>query len=64
MLELPTVEGFLKDLKKKIRDFDDPAGPTNLTSVYFPPREYKDEGLLPHERHDWDALQEMNLLDV
>jgi hypothetical protein len=31
MPELPTVEAFLKDLKKMIRDFDDPAGPTILT---------------------------------
>jgi hypothetical protein len=65
MPELPTVEAFLKDLKKMICDFDDPAGPTILTGVFFPPKEYADgRGRMPSNRHDWDALREMNLLDV
>lgn len=64
MPEIFTVEGFLKQLKEMIRDYDDPAGPTILTGIYHPPREYVKGGLMHNDRSEWGALREMEVLDL
>jgi hypothetical protein len=64
MPELPTVEGFVKQLRKYIKVASCLEESTCLLSVYCPPRENKDgkefKGGCPH---DLDGLQKLGHLD-
>lgn len=64
MPELPTVEGFVEDLKYYIRDYDDPAGPSLLAGIYCLPRQKKDGAPFAKDAHDKKAVRSIHLLDL
>jgi hypothetical protein len=64
MPELPTVEGFVKQLRKYIKVASCPEESTCLLSFYCPPRENKDgEEFKGGRPYDLEGLRELGHLD-